>query len=348
MGASMLRTVQLPTARGNRLALRGHFDQAVCGVYQASPQDCAATTSHFGLSLYMNTQWGTFRDDSGTWYNSQRVVENECAAGMALYRSGDTGLMPESGRCHAGMCRWWIEGDEHITQNFPAHVPTSGHNPEPGGFSSEPLRVVQSANQGTWHEGEVMSVSGPVVAAIQWYVPAGDGGMLMTTQHHRVIGTILGKRVRGFYLNGQIYLRRGLTYAMSEYFNRIEVTLVTGGTEYDDGTIEVFQLGLGRDGFAFAVIADQNGVVHQTTNVSGVMERHVSGDAAHVSYNIDGEAWEWICDNAPELHAYGQDEVNDESDIPAYRASEGRVRRVGDTREPFAWMAYNESFADRG
>src|SRR5205823_3027030 len=100
-------------------------------------------------------------------------------------------------------------------------IPMSGHNPEPGGFSSEPLRLVQRADRGSWQEGALLSLSGPVVAAIQFYVPTPDGGMLMTTHHHRASGTCLDNRVEGFYLNGQIYLPRGVTYAMSEFFSSI-------------------------------------------------------------------------------------------------------------------------------
>ena len=42
----------------------------MCGAFKPGADDWAVTTSHFGLSLYMNTQYGTFRDEDGTWYNA--------------------------------------------------------------------------------------------------------------------------------------------------------------------------------------------------------------------------------------------------------------------------------------
>jgi hypothetical protein len=344
----MPSTIQLPVAEEHGLRPRGHFgNAAVCGVFEPDPEDSAATTSHFGLSLYMNTQYATFRDEDGTWYNAQRVVEGELASGMGVYRSGDRGMMQEPTRCHAGMCHWRIEAGAHITENIGAG-PLSGHNPERGGWASEPLQIVQRADQASWHEGAVLTVSGPLVAAFQWFVPTPDGGMFFTAHPHRASGTYLGRKVEGFFLNDQIYLPRGVTYATSEFFSSVHVALVTGGTEYDDGTVEAFQIGLGRDRFAFACIADQRGAIHQTTDVTGVMQRDDLGFPTHIGWSIDGEDWEWIPDAAPELFGYSGDVVEHDSGIPAYRASEGRTRRVGDTREPVAWMAYVESFSIRG
>jgi hypothetical protein len=344
----MSNAIRLPVAEAGALRPRGHFgNAAVCGAFMPGAEDWAATTSHFGLSLYMDTQYGTFRDEDGTWYNAQRVVESELASGLGVCRAGDSAMMAESGRSHAGYCNWRIEGDEHIIENQPAGVPLSGHNPEPGGWSSEPLRLVESAEHGVWHEGDVLSLSGPLIAGFQWYVPADDGGTYFTCHPHRASGTYLGKRVEGFFLHDQIYLPRGVTYPSSPFWSSVHIALVSGGTEYEDGTIEVFQIGLGRDRFAFALIANQDGVIHQTTNVSAVMERDEVWYPTHISWDIDGDQWEWIPDEAPEILAYGAELFGEAAEIPGYRASEGRVRKVGDTREPVAWMAYVEAFSNR-
>ena len=344
----MSTTIELPVATHQGLRPRAHFgNAALCGVFAPGPEDSEATTSHFGLSLYMNTQYATFRDEEGTWYNAQRVIEGELAGAMGVYRAGDSEMMPEANRSHVGMCYGRLQGAEHITENAPAG-PLSGHNPEPGGWGSEPLRLVQGSERCSWREGALLSVSGPMVAAFQWYVPAPDGGMFFTAHPHRVSGSYLGRPVEGFCLNDQIYLPRGVTYATSEFFGSVHVALVSGGTEYEDGSVEVFQIGLGRDRFAFACIADQSGVRHQTTNVSGSLQRDDRGFPTHIAWDIDGESWEWIPDDVPELLGFSTDMDVPDSGVPAYRACEGRVRRVGDTRRPVAWMAYVESFAQRG
>ena len=153
-----------------------------------------------------------------------------------------------------------------------------------------------------------------------------DGGTFFTAHPHRVSGTYLGRKVEGFMFNDQIYLPRGVTYAMSPFWSSVHVALVSGGTEYDDGTVEAFQIGLGLDRFAFACIADGSGVIHQTTNVKGVMERDERGFPIHIIWDIDGAAWEWIPDPVPELLGLSGESLEEETSIPAYRASEGREK----------------------
>ena len=200
---------------------------------------------------------------------------------------------------------------EHVTEGVSPHMQA-----EPGGFASEPLRIVQTAEHGTWHEGDLLSLSGPLVSAFQWHVPMPDGGMFFTAHPHRASGTYLGRTVEGFFFNDQIYLPRGVTYANSEFFGSVHVALVTGGTEYDDGTVEVFQIGLGRDRFAFACIADGTRVIHQTTDVTCDMQRDDRGFPTHIAWDIEGEAWEWIPDAVPELLGFSGDIVERESRDP--------------------------------
>ena len=113
---------------------------------------------------------------------------------------------------------------------------------------------------------------------------------------------------------------------MSPFWSSVHVALVSGGTEYEDGTVEAFQIGLGLDRFAFACIADGSGVIHQTTNVKGVMERDERGFPIHIIWDIDGAAWEWIPDPVPELLGLSGESLEEETSIPAYRASEGREK----------------------
>lgn len=339
----MIQSVHLPTKEDHGLRPRGHFgNAAVCGVFKPGPEDAAATTSHFDLSLYMYTQYATFRDEEGVWYNAQRVLEGEMAAAAFVVRAGKKDTIEEAARTHEGMCRWSVKDGEHVTIGAKQHVPA-----EPGGRNSEPLRLVQSADAVDWDEGSLLHLKGPMVAAFQWYVPMPDGGTLFTAHPHRVSGTFLGKPVEGFMFNDQIYLPRGVTYAMSPFWSDVHIALVSGGTEYEDGTVEAFQIGLGRDRFAFACIADRSGVIHQTSNVKGVMDRDERGFPTHIRWDIDGDPWEWIPDTGADLLGLSHDE-DEESYVPAYRASEGRVRRVGDTRKAVAWMGYVETFSARG
>ena len=97
----------------------------------------------------------------------------------------------------------------------------------------------------------------------------------------------------------------------------------------------------------FALIANQDGVIHETTNVSAVIDRDERWYPTHIRWDIDGDQWEWVPDEAPEILAYGAELFGEAAEIPGYRASEGQVRKVGDTRKPVAWMAYVEAFSNR-
>ena len=166
----MTESVHLPIVKDHGLRPRAHFGNAVvCGAFQPGAEDSAATTSHFGLSLYMNTQYATFRDDDGVWYNAQRVIEGELAAAAFVQRAGQPGIMPESSRSHEGMCRWTIGDGEHLTEGAKMH-----HQTEPGARNSEPLRLVQSAGRVIWDEGDLLSLTGQLTAAFQWYAPMPD------------------------------------------------------------------------------------------------------------------------------------------------------------------------------
>src|SRR5579863_1140085 len=139
--SEMTKPIHLPVAEDPGLSPRGYFRNAVlCGVFQPSGEDSAATTSHFGLSLYMNTQYATFRDEDGVWYNAQRMVEGELTVAAFVCRAGDRGIMPESSRSYTGRIYWTVTDGEHVTESLKPMV-----EPQTGGYCSEPLRIVQNA-----------------------------------------------------------------------------------------------------------------------------------------------------------------------------------------------------------
>ncbi len=228
-----------------------------------------------------------------------------------------------------------MEDGAWIAEGRPSRV--SG---EPkGGYSSEPLRIVHTADRLEWDEGELMSVSGPLVgAATQWFTPGPDGGMFFTGHPHRVSGTCLGKAVEGFAFNDQMYLPIGDHYGSSAFFQKVHVAFVMWGTEYEDGTVEAGQIGLGHGKFAFAVFSNAHGPFVETTNVSATLERDDDGYPTYMLFDVAGEPWEWVSAEYSALRQFG----------PEYRGAEGLMRRVGEQRKPRVWMGYMESFKSRG
>jgi hypothetical protein len=333
-----MKVTHLPLGTAPGARERGLFgSQPLCGGLRADPTDPDPRLLYKGLHNYCTTQYGTFRDRSGRFYNAQRMVETEMASGLIIAVEGEPEFHPEGRRGHVGMVWNRLEDGAWVTEHMAGAM--TGHGPDKGGHASEPLRIVQRGDGAEWHEGDVMSVQGNLVgSAFQWFVPAPDGGLFFCCHPYRVSGTCLGEQVEGFFFNDNMYLPPGVTYGTSDFFGHAHVLLVIWGNEYEDGTLEVGQFGLGRDRFAFAVAANQEGTFLETTDVTGVMERKDDGFPSHISFCIDDEEWVWEPAPRADMLAFGDE----------YRGAEGRVRRAGERRASRVWMGYVETFRSRG
>ena len=321
-----MRTTKLPLNATASSRPRGSFGyQVICSGLTPEADDPDPHLQYWGVTNSCTTQYGTFRGSDGLFMNAQRMVGTEATHLFILAVEGEEQFNDEGQRAFIGGVSHRLDDGAWISE---------GRGP-----NTEPLRLEQRADHFTWDEGDILSVSGPLVGcATQWFVPAPDGGLYFCGHPHRVSGTCLGKPVEGFAFNDQMYLPVGDSYATSSIFQHVHTLFVMWGNEYEDGTIEVGQVGLGADKFAFATFANQDGIFTETTNVTAVFERRDDAYPHHVSFDVDGVKWEWVPGERSDLRQFG----------PEYRGAEGTMRRVGEKRESVVWMGYVESYKSRG
>lgn len=223
-----------------------------------------------------------------------------------------------------------IEGNAHISESwdFPP--------------VSKPFKIIRRIDGLDWQEGELLDLKGHLVGGcgMQWYSPFKGGGAMYTSHLHRASGTILGTKVEGFFGWDPVYLPAGLDWLEAPPNTESEVFWFTLGNEYDDGTIEVGQIGVGVRGWAIAMINNQDGPLVYTTNVTAEVEAKENGFPARFLVNIEGENWEWIADPHGEMHLWAM------MGHKLYRTSQGRAQRVDDKRKIRVWSGWTDFFVD--
>ena len=191
--------------------------------------------------------------------------------------------------------------------------------------ASESFELQVTSTGSRWKEGRLLDLTGRYVSscALQWLTPLENGAHMQVYQMQRASGTILGEPVEGFYDITPIYSSPGTTY-----FNTLGgryQTWTSFGTEYEDGTMEVGQLCASDGDWCFALVADRNGPVVLTTDVSARSSFDDNGYPQRTIYDIAGEQWEWVAMDGGGLYR------GPEWKAPIQQA-EGYVRRVGETR----------------
>lgn len=311
---------------------RGDFNhQAVLSAVEIDFADMLPTFRYHNLVQDGTYIYGGFADEEGHRYTVLRKVSGELSAGLVLNASDGTNLAPHpraADTMRGGTLRY--------------HADDSGFRIRPSsvkGSIGEPFSLEFTRERTVWDEGSVMHVEGRLVGdcGLQWYDPCRDGGNLYVSHIHRASGTLLGKRVEGFFAVDQQHLPPGTVWRQTEYFQRLEIAWFTMGVEYDDGTIEVGQLCHGGDDWGFAIMANQDGPFKLTRDITGTPS---FGDEfpTRVDYVIDGEKWVWQAHADGVMPGYAAD--------PHYRPADGFCTREGETRSVVASFGWIDCFND--
>jgi hypothetical protein len=202
---------------------------------------------------------------------------------------------------------------------------------------AQPFELSICPDSARWAEGEILDVSGTeVLPGLQWcVVPDTEGdGMRFASRIFLVEGVFEGIEVDGFLGVDEIHLAPGRQHYVDDPLtaSRLSDAWCTWATAYDDGSIEWGHVSFGTDGFGFALRASE-GVAHVAERVVGEVVSVRDGCPVHITFDIDGEAWEFEAD--PRGLAL--------EPLPGpVRQSEGWFRRVGETRQPVVWCATPE------
>jgi hypothetical protein len=256
---------------------------------------------------------GTWRDEDGTTYRLLR--------GVGPYESGRErrhlftsrgGAMlehaPEEDRLFGGTVR---------TSCLDGVVRFDGVG---GGF-----HYGWAGDEVHWSEGDVADLRGTALRpATQWLNPWRSGGAYVIASKYRMSGTILGRPLVGFAAHEIHYFPPGRSFFDSPLgWGGREHTWGHMVTEHDDGTYVVASLALGADGWGFALLWDEAGELHATTELDVSATVRPSGYPEEVRYRFSGQDWVWRA--APD----GERAATVGGGIVG---AEGVLRRAGDDR----------------
>ncbi|MGH2793074.1 MAG: hypothetical protein ACRDKG_02100 [Actinomycetota bacterium] len=310
---------------------RGDFGfQPLISTYAPRLAEMDPRAIQFGMSLQAIYVYGAFRDLDGGLYGLIRKFVGPLTTGLGLMTVRDGGLRldPASFRGARGAS----------TRKLTAEAHTYEGQRMPG---DEPFTIRVTDREMSWSEGELMSLDGTLGApAIQIYIPSHEESAMYASQIYPAGGTILGRPVTGFMLFDQSYMPPGIDWKDSRVFNDLEYAWGSFATEYADGSLEWGHVCLGRRRFSFAAIADREGEVLFTTDVTGGVDVGADDWAERISLRAANQDWEWIPDADGRLTDFS-------AARPGYFAQTGWARRVGEGRTATRWFAWQETFPER-
>jgi hypothetical protein len=183
-----------------------------------------------------------------------------------------------------------------------------------------------------WEEGALLSAKGSLIATpTQWYNPwRGGGGAYALTAKFRGKALIGGEAADGFFAHETHFFPPGLNFMNSPFgWGGREIHWGHMATAFEDGTVVDASLAFGADGWAFALLTDENGVFHSTTEVEYSADVRPNGYPERIVYRFLGQEWIWRIDPKGE-----RADVQSNGMIGA----EGVLKREGETRRVVAAM----------
>ncbi|MEO7005554.1 MAG: hypothetical protein ABI065_00865 [Terrimesophilobacter sp.] len=116
---------------------------------------------------------------------------------------------------------------------------------------------------------------------------------------------MLGDNVEGFVFWDHGYWPSGHDWKEFRVFKDLQLGWQAFANEYDDGSIEWGHLCLGRDGFNFAGICDQNGAVVMDSGVSGGIDIGDGDWAQRQCWKAStGEEWTFALEEGGKLSEF--------------------------------------------
>jgi hypothetical protein len=274
-----------------------------------------------GLVKYASYLLGTWRTESGMLWRFLRIIEPyQSSGGCYIFSTRDGRGLEYQETPEAQTYKGGIEtrcADTGVT-----FAPPGG-----GDF----LHYIDR-DYAVWREGGALSVEGTLAArSTQWYNPWRDGGGgLAVTTKFRASGTVFDEQVDGFFAHEVHYFPPGRNFLDSPYgFGGREVHWGHMATAFDDGTSIDASLAYGPDGWGFALLFDETGRLHKSTDIKIEAEVRTNGYPERIRYRFLDQSWIWQIEPHGERAALGGVGIV---------GAEGILRREGDTRRPKAAM----------
>ena len=323
------------------LPARGSFGHKVLlGHYQQQIADFLPTSTPFGLGQN-GWLYGTLRDEDDKMYVVLRTLSGAEWTGnlrISSNRASDQiETLPETYRTYKG--ETIVSSDDHSVTWQSGMRPSDSGAPEAQDAVWD-FEYHQTLEGASWREGDILEVEARLLRpGMQWYDPSTEQPGFYGLNVLQAEGTILGKRVHGWFGYDFVNHPAGTRWATAPYFRRLEVAYHTFANEYDDGSVEVGMICFGLEGWTFAIGSDGENPLFCETNVDAKIVEKSNGFPSEILYTFGDWRWHWRADPHGEL-------ANSDHDGMPYRGAEGHSQRVGDSRRIVNGQGWIDYFAD--
>jgi len=316
----------------------GNLDFATAvSCYQPTLQMHHPMARPFGLTEQSWYLYGGWRDETGALHIVERKFCGPMTAGLWLMntRSGKVSLVPESLQTVRGeVKREYADSEYRMSGSLLGKA---------GGAPEEGLDFRLRADAISWREGSILTLEGNCAGpGIQIGSIDDEQPFFYTSQLFTVTGRVLDSDVRGFVFIDHGYWPHGQDWKEYKIFNGQQLSWTAFATEFADGAIEWGQVVIGREGFNFVAVADQDGPVVMDVNTRGGFDPTPDDWAQRIGYRAhDGRTWVFELEDGGQLSQFS------EARWGGYRAQAGTVLRHGEDRDVRVGFGWGETFIER-
>ena len=288
------------------------------------------TTTYFGFAKAGSYLYGTWRDADGYLLRALRGVEAAESTMRSVFVAEPHGQ---------------LERDEHATDSLwsgPSTFERSGDGVTIRSVEAPPASAFAFEHEPrgcSWTDGDVVSVQATALGpGIQWYSTWPGGGCFSATGKYRARGEVLGREVEGFVGHEIHYFSPGSNWIDSPFGRGREICWQQIANEYVDGTTVQGTFAYGADGWGFAMVHDEHGEFHATTEVTAEATVRENGYPATIRYRFLDQSWTWRIDHQGERAML----------VPGspLRGADGTCTRDGDDREVRHSMGNSDWWTD--
>lgn len=278
------------SSRAGALRPPGDFGgSCLIGECAFDPELVVPGHSYHGLEKVGSYLLGSWRDPDGNLRRAIRIVLEDSSPIVHLFAAMPggqlAGLIADQGRLWNGEIRIDRAGSSVM-------IDSVDHDDR-----SERFAYRHDVDRCSWSDGDVLDVGGPLVGpALQWFNTWADGACLAVTAKYRTSGTWLGVPVEGFVAHEVHYFPVGANWIVSPYGEGREFCWQHVANEYEDGTTVQGTFAFGADGWGFAMLHDEHGVLHATTDVEATATVRANGYPEEINYRFAGQSWTWRID----------------------------------------------------
>ena len=278
---------------------RGDFQwYGMSGAFEPTVEAMAAERGYFGFVPEATYIWGTFRDERGKVsifmrrlpFHGLTEPPKETGTRSTIGRRAVLFAQDEADRIDVHMASMATGYNtetlvERAGDSLRWHIPAAGEK-------RRAMNATVSPSGLKYCEDGLIDVAGPLLKpGLHWYLPGRDAGLYYASPAYPCTGTILGKQVTGFLFIEQAYmLPDSVLYMVNDVLvgAKTHLTWYSFATEYEDGETQFGHFIVGHDRLGIGVVANQSGVLVNSSTVNARVARRPDGWSDRVDLDVDG------------------------------------------------------------